>query len=56
MSTNVIKQTLIGKPGSQTIKMVVRSNERGPKGDKGEPGIQGPQGIPGPRGYDGVIQ
>jgi hypothetical protein len=36
--------------------MVVRSNERGPKGEKGDPGIQGPQGIPGPRGYDGVIQ
>jgi hypothetical protein len=28
----------MGEPGSQTIKMVVRSNERGP---------QGPQGVPG---------
>lgn len=56
MSTNVIKQTILGEPGSQAIKMVVRSNERGPKGEKGDPGIQGPQGIPGPRGYDGVIQ
>lgn len=56
MSTNVIKQTILGEPGRQTIKMVVRSNERGPKGEKGDPGVQGPQGIPGPRGYDGVIQ
>lgn len=56
MSTNVIKQTIVGEPGSQTIKMVVRSNERGPKGEKGDPGIQGPQGVPGPRGYDGAIQ
>lgn len=55
MSTNVIKQTLLGEPGSQTIKMVVRSNERGPKGDKGDPGPQGPQGLPGQRGADGAI-
>lgn len=38
MSINVIKQTLLGEPGSQTIKMVVRSNERGPVGPQGEPG------------------
>lgn len=56
MSTNVIKQTLLGEPGAQTIKMVVRSNERGPKGEKGDPGPQGPQGLPGERGADGVIQ
>ena len=55
MSTNVIKQTLLGEPGSQTIKMVVRSNERGPKGEKGDPGPQGPQGLPGERGADGAI-
>lgn len=55
MSTNVIKQTLLGEPGSQIIKMVVRSNERGPKGEKGDPGPQGPQGLPGERGADGAI-
>ena len=55
MSTNVIKQTLLGEPGSQTIKMVVRSNERGPKGEKGDPGPQGPPGLPGERGADGAI-
>ena len=38
MSTNVIQQTLMGEPGSQTIKMVVRSNERGATGPQGEPG------------------
>ena len=38
MSTNVIKQTLMGEPGSQTIKMVVRSNERGATGPQGDPG------------------
>lgn len=57
MTTNVIKQIVRdGEYGSQTIKMVVKSNERGPKGEKGDPGIQGPQGIPGQRGADGVIQ
>ena len=38
MSTNVIKQTIVGEPNSQTIKMVVRSNERGPQGEQGEAG------------------
>lgn len=56
MSTNVIKQTLVGEPGMQTIKQIVRSNERGPQGPKGDPGPQGPQGLPGERGADGVIQ
>lgn len=56
MSTNVIKQTLVGEPGMQTIKQIVRSNERGPQGPQGEPGPQGPQGLPGERGADGVIQ
>lgn len=36
---NVIKQILRdGEDGTQTIKMIVRDNERGPKGDKGDPG------------------
>lgn len=57
MATNVIKQIVNeGEYGAQTIRMVVRSNERGPRGEQGERGVQGPQGIQGPRGYDGVIQ
>ena len=57
MTTNVIKQIVNeGEYGALTIRMVVRSNERGPRGEQGERGVQGPQGIPGPRGYDGVIQ
>jgi len=36
--TNVIKQILRGRGDSQTIKMVVRDNERGPQGEQGEPG------------------
>lgn len=52
----VIKQVIVGSGDTQTIKMVVRSNERGPKGEQGERGTQGPQGIPGPRGLDGAIQ
>lgn len=56
MTTNVIKQIVRpGDYGTQTIKMIVHPNERGPKGEKGDPGVQGPQGIPGPRGYDGAI-
>lgn len=40
MTTNVIKQIVKdGQYGSQTIKMVVRSNERGPKGDPGDSGV-----------------
>lgn len=36
---NVIKQIIHdGDDGTQTIKMIVRDNERGPKGDKGDPG------------------
>ena len=36
---NVIKQIIKeGEYGTQTIKMIVRSNERGPKGDKGDRG------------------
>ena len=54
--TDVIKQIVRpGEYGTQTIKMIVHPNERGPKGEKGDPGVQGPQGIPGPRGYDGAI-
>lgn len=37
MST-VIKQIVQGSGDSQTIKMVVRDNERGPQGDKGDTG------------------
>ena len=37
--TNVIKQIVKdGEYGTQTVKMVVRSNERGPQGEQGEPG------------------
>lgn len=53
---SVIKQVLVGSGDTQTIKMVVRANERGPRGLQGEQGLQGPQGIPGPRGFDGAIQ
>ena len=36
---NVIKQILRdGEDGTQTIKMIVRDNERGPQGEKGDPG------------------
>lgn len=38
MTTNIIKQTIVGEPGVQCIKQVVRSSERG---------ATGPQGIPG---------
>ena len=55
MST-VIKQIVQGGGDSQTIKMVVRDNERGPRGFQGERGIPGPRGLPGPRGFDGAIQ
>jgi hypothetical protein len=34
----VIKQVIMGSGDTQTIKMVVRSNERGPQGERGEPG------------------
>ena len=54
---NVIKQIVkAGEYGTQTIKMIVKANERGPQGKQGERGVQGPQGIPGPRGFDGAIQ
>lgn len=56
MSTSVIKQIVSNTDNSQTIKMIVRSNERGPRGPKGDTGLQGPQGIQGPRGFDGAIQ
>ena len=56
MSTNVIKQIVSNTDNSQTIRMIVRSNERGPRGPRGETGLQGPQGIQGPRGFDGAIQ
>lgn len=57
MTTNVIKQIVNeGEYGAQTIRMVVRSNERGPRGEQGERGVQGPQGLQGPRGADGAIQ
>lgn len=37
--TNVIKRIVKdGEYGTQTVKMVVRSNERGPQGEQGEPG------------------
>lgn len=37
--TNVIKRIVTnGESGTQTIKMVVRSNERGPQGEQGVPG------------------
>lgn len=35
---NVIKQIVNGSGDSQTIKMVVKDNERGPQGEKGETG------------------
>ena len=35
---NLIKQITIGDSGAQTIKMVVKSNERGPQGAQGVPG------------------
>lgn len=38
MSTNVIKQTIVGGTSTHTIKQIVRSSERG---------ATGPQGIPG---------
>lgn len=38
MSTNVIKQVVSANNGEQTIKMTVRSNERGPQGEQGDPG------------------
>jgi hypothetical protein len=56
MTTSVIKQIVKqGEYGTQTIKMVVKSNERGPRGMRGEQGIQGVPGIQGPRGADGSI-
>lgn len=37
--TNVIKRIVAdGEYGTQTVKMIVRSNERGPQGEQGEPG------------------
>ena len=36
--TNLIKQIVRGDGYSQNIKMVVKDNERGPKGDQGVPG------------------
>ena len=36
---NVIKQIVSGEGDSQTIKMVVRDNERGPQGEQGAPGV-----------------
>ena len=53
---NVIKQIVRGEGDSQTIKMIVQSNERGPQGLQGPRGPQGPQGEQGLRGADGVIQ
>lgn len=56
MTTSVIKQIVKeGEYGTQAIKMVVKSNERGPRGMRGEQGIQGVPGIQGPRGADGSI-
>lgn len=37
--SNVIKQIINGSGDTQTIKMIVRDNERGPQGEQGEPGI-----------------
>lgn len=54
--SSVIKQTIVGSGDSQTIKMVVKANERGPRGLQGERGPRGLQGIQGPRGFDGAIQ
>ena len=36
--TNLIKQIVSGDGYTQSIKMVVRDNERGPQGEQGEPG------------------
>ena len=36
--SNVIKQIVRGSGDTQTIKMIVRDNERGPQGEQGEPG------------------
>lgn len=56
MTTNVIKQIVKdGDYGEQTIKMVVKSNERGPRGMRGEQGIQGVPGPVGPRGANGSV-
>lgn len=56
MTTNVIKQVVgEGEYGTQTIKMVVRDNERGPRGEQGIQGVQGVPGPTGPRGADGSI-
>lgn len=56
MTTSVIKQIVKeGEYGTQAIKMVVKSNERGPRGMRGERGIQGVPGVQGPRGADGSI-
>lgn len=56
MTTNVIKQIVKdGEYGAQSIKMVVKSNERGPQGVQGPQGIQGVPGPVGPRGADGSI-
>lgn len=57
MATNVIKQIVNdGEYGSQTIRMIVHPNERGPQGIQGVQGVQGIQGPAGPRGADGYIQ
>lgn len=53
---NVIKQIVRGDGDMQTIKMVVRDNERGPQGIQGPRGISGMPGPVGPRGADGAIQ
>lgn len=36
--TNLIKQVVLGDGYTQSIKMIVRDNERGPQGDQGEAG------------------
>lgn len=36
---NVIKQIVRGSGDSQSIKMIVKDNERGPQGEQGEPGV-----------------
>ena len=35
---NVIKQVVVGSGDEQTIKMIVRDSERGPKGEQGDKG------------------
>lgn len=56
MTTSVIKQVVKeGQYGTQSVKMIVKSNERGPQGIQGPRGIQGVPGIQGPRGADGSI-